>query len=90
MNFLPLTDDHVAGKELSPASRLDDAVHQHFAALDQQLGLAPGLDALRELEELIEADRIVGVGGHAGATQRPRTVATARGLNKMTSRRSLD
>ena len=51
--------DHVAEDELAAAAGLDLAVDRHGAVRDQRLGLGPGLDQVRELQELTQADRLV-------------------------------
>jgi hypothetical protein len=55
--------DHITAVQLASAPQVNLAVDGHLAAGDHQLGLAPGLDEIGELEELAESDHVA-VDGH--------------------------
>ena len=46
--------------QLPPSSRIDFAIHFHFARLNQQLRLSAGIRHAASLQEVIEAERFAG------------------------------
>src|SRR5438874_5340554 len=74
--LLPGGGELVTRVELPAAPRLDLAVHAYPPVRDQRLGLAPGVDHARHLEQLPEADRVAadldvahGADGSSGGEQ---------------------
>jgi hypothetical protein len=57
---LPAHLDHISRRKLLPPARIHDAVHFHFAALNQQLRLPASISDTAGLEKEIEPQGLSG------------------------------